>query len=256
MRTLILACGLLSVFAVCGHAFVCETPQAGGPCLHWSQGGATLRTLLGSSGAMLDNGTLNWDQNALNAANDWNMAGASFHYTVNFGGQAGDPCACPGPADANPVTFSDSACGGGFGDIVGETQNCYKIQTGELVNSSVFLNSNYAWNAYDGALRPPVNDARRVLLHEFGHVLGLAHPNDFGQNVVAIMNSRESDIDRLQSDDIAGIFSLYPNGSGSGGVSGASTGNGCAIATNGGEPSWPLWATVVAAALIATRHRR
>src|SRR5690606_6794214 len=52
-------------------------------------------------------------------------------------------------------------------------------------------------------------DIRRVAIHELGHVLGLDHPNQAGQSVVAIMNSRVSDIDTLQSDDIAGGQLMY-----------------------------------------------
>src|SRR5438876_12042447 len=47
------------------------------------------------------------------------------------------------------------------------------------------------------------------MVHELGHVLGLAHPDDHGQHVAAIMNSITSDRETLSSDDIAGGQSLY-----------------------------------------------
>jgi matrixin len=254
MRILVVVSGLLLLLPASAHSFICGKMNGNpnGPCLHWAQGETTLQALLGSSPEQLLNGTLTWDQNAVNAANDWNAVGAAFHFTTTVGGQA-DACACPG--SSNPVMFSAVACGEGFGDIVGETLNCYNVQTGALVNSSVFLNSANSWNAYDGPLRPPLNDARRVLLHEFGHVLGLAHPDDSGQSVVAIMNSHESNLFRLQSDDIAGIFSLYPNGGGGGG-GGSAANNGCVIAAQHHDRSWPFWATVAAAAFVAARRRQ
>jgi hypothetical protein len=46
-------------------------------------------------------------------------------------------------------------------------------------------------------------------MHEFGHMLGLDHPDDFGQSVSAIMNRRVSDLDTLQADDIAGVNAIY-----------------------------------------------
>ena len=55
-------------------------------------------------------------------------------------------------------------------------------------------------------------DFHRVALHEFGHVVGLDHPDQHGQNVAAIMNSRISGLYSLQPDDIAGGQSLYASG--------------------------------------------
>ena len=50
-----------------------------------------------------------------------------------------------------------------------------------------------SWNSYRGNLRTSgatsVHDFMRVALHEFGHVLGLDHPDENGQRVTALMNS-------------------------------------------------------------------
>lgn len=240
MRVTALALIVCSFFARPAAGFVCLRTQSGA-CLHWAEGGTILRSFLGPADSQLINGTLTWDQNAFNAANDWNSVGSAFRFRIVFGGQMADPCACPsgGPAGDNPVIFSTSACGGGFGDIVAETQSCFDRQSGAVITSAVFMNQNAPWNAYDGPVRFPVNDIRRVLLHEFGHVLGLAHPNDYGQLVTAIMNSRESDLDRLADDDVSGIFSLYPSMPGTGG---SSDGNSCQLAPPGGaKVAWLLW---------------
>ena len=47
-----------------------------------------------------------------------------------------------------------------------------------------------------------------LLIHELGHALGLGHPDEAGQDVVAIMNSA-FDVDTVQPDDIAGARALY-----------------------------------------------
>ena len=77
------------------------------------------------------------------------------------------------------------------------------------MDTNVVVNENLTWSAYTGPFEFPF-DLPRVLIHEFGHILGLGHPNESGQTVLAIMNSTVSDLDDLQPDDIAGINALYP----------------------------------------------
>jgi hypothetical protein len=57
-------------------------------------------------------------------------------------------------------------------------------------------------------------DFHRVALHEFGHVLGLDHPDEANpkQAVAAIMNSHITYIDSLRPDDINGAHSIYDSG--------------------------------------------
>jgi hypothetical protein len=77
------------------------------------------------------------------------------------------------------------------------------------------FNSALVWDSYRGPLqydskkKQYIFDFHRVALHEFGHTLGLAHPDEVGQNVTAIMNSHVSDLDHIADDDVAGIRWLY-----------------------------------------------
>jgi hypothetical protein len=48
-----------------------------------------------------------------------------------------------------------------------------------------------------------------VALHEFGHFIGLGHPDDHGESVVAIMNRHISNVDTLQVDDLDGAAAIY-----------------------------------------------
>lgn len=80
--------------------------------------------------------------------------------------------------------------------------------------TDVIFNNAFAYDSYRGNLQPGLQDFHRVALHEFGHVLGLGHPNQGPppQTVVAIMNSTIGNIDSLRADDIAGAQSIYSNG--------------------------------------------
>lgn len=81
--------------------------------------------------------------------------------------------------------------------------------------ADVIFNSARTYNSYPGPLRSDVGlDFHRIALHEFGHVIGLDHPDEAQpkQFVAAIMNSTVSDIDQLQADDIAGGQFIYSSG--------------------------------------------
>jgi len=241
-------CALLLPPSGPAHAFACLTTTTNGPCLHWTQGGATLDSFLMNT---------IWDMDAVSDANAWNAVGAAFHFTVNVGGALNEPCGAAGPAHAcansgpvndNPVVFRSSFCGQSFQDIIELTNNCFDPNSGAMFTAPVFVNSTVPWSSYDGPIMfgtngQAINDIKRVLLHEFGHVLGLDHPDDHGQNVAAIMNSHESDLYQLQPDDIAGIKFLYPNNASSGSNGATSSNvNSCQI----GEPgrpqhAWILW---------------
>lgn len=84
---------------------------------------------------------------------------------------------------------------------------------GKMMETDVLINNRYKFDSYRGPLRlngaTRTEDLYRILLHEFGHVLGLDHPDQDGQTVDAIMNSHISDLDHLTADDIAGAHKLY-----------------------------------------------
>ena len=70
-----------------------------------------------------------------------------------------------------------------------------------IVENDVLFNTANKFNSYRGTTTEAGTqgffDLHRIAIHELGHVLGLDHPDEAGQNVVAIMNAYVSTIDRL-----------------------------------------------------------
>jgi hypothetical protein len=112
----------------------------------------------------------------------------------------------------NQVFFSSSVYGKSFGLVLAVTTIWHYENT--KTESDVVFNTAVSWDSYRGPSRRVggklLCDFFRVALHEFGHVLGLDHPNQAGQTVSAIMNSVVSDLDGLTSDDVNGAQALYP----------------------------------------------
>jgi hypothetical protein len=111
----------------------------------------------------------------------------------------------------NSVFFSSTVYGTAFGKntiavtLTSSRSNVY-------LETDVIFNSREAWDSYRGPQGGGALDFYRVALHEFGHALGLNHPDQAGQTVAAIMNSRVGDIDSLTADDINGGRSIYGQG--------------------------------------------
>jgi len=241
------------------QAFFC-IQWSQGNCIYWGSARATMSGFLGAPLRPLINGTITYDQNIVLAANEWNAINA-IQFGVENGTVFNNPCGArdnrnhvctnTGRAGENPVFFTGSFCGQAFGDVIELTNNCWNSSNGQMFNAPVFVNANVAWDAYDGNLRfvgtQPLYDIRRVLLHELGHVLGLDHPDENGQTVQAIMNSRIGNLDRLQEDDISGarfVYASRPNGS-DGSLVGT---GGCHIApdSSGSALGWMLVGALLA----------
>ncbi len=154
-------------------------------------------------------GSTTWNTVGTAAAAAWNgLADVNFVLSTSGSRETGRG------NNVNNVFFASTYYGQPFGDAVGITLYDYNADTGVILESDVVFDNARNWNSYRGAARTsstggPLYDLRRAAIHEFGHVLGLGHPDDAGQSVTAVMNSRINAVDGVQQDDINGLASVY-----------------------------------------------
>ena len=77
-----------------------------------------------------------------------------------------------------------------------------------MTEADVICNTAFHYDSYRGPLQTTAADIHRIFVHEFGHVLGLAHARDRCEGRL-IMEPEISDLDHLGADDIAGARHLY-----------------------------------------------
>jgi hypothetical protein len=152
----------------------------------------------------LNDGATGWNSMAASIFTDWN---AVLNRTTFTSTESASTTSAYGNK-LNNVVFAGTIYGEAFDTrTLAVTLSSTTLRKSE---SDVLVNSTRTWNSYRGALRT-ATDLRRVLLHEFGHVLGLNHPDQDtpAQSVAAIMNSAVSNTELLQADDTAGVAYLY-----------------------------------------------
>jgi alpha-tubulin suppressor-like RCC1 family protein len=168
----------------------------------WTPGGIPMQIKLGGS-TLLSDGT-SYSTSLQAAMQTWNQ----YLGTVQFVPQI-VPESSTQTDYVNDIYFSSTIEGEAFGSgVLAVTLTYRSPSVFEIVEADIIFNTAWTWDSYRGNLREP-EDIRRVGLHELGHVLGLTHPDEHGQNTSALMNSTASNLDGLTADDIAGAQSIY-----------------------------------------------
>ncbi len=200
------AFGLAALSPRAAHAYVLEGAS-------WPAGSTvTFQLALGNAGRTLSDGNTSWAAAAAPAPGVWDqvMQRLQFVTTTN-------PSAPVSSGDhVNVIAFSGSVFGQSFGS--GTLAVTYYIYSGGTMSEAdILFNNHQNFDSYRGPLRFGSNgyaiaDIRRVLIHELGHALGLDHPDQHGQHVSAIMNSKISSIETITTDDINGAQRIYGAG--------------------------------------------
>jgi hypothetical protein len=180
----------------------------------WRNGIVTMHLALGPGSGTMPDGSTSYNQAVAIAMSTWN----GHLDVVQFAGVP-DSTRPNGDGDLiNHVFFDDDFYGEPFDESTLAITTRWTRGGTERVEADIVFNNRYRWSSYRGNLRSENGrelwDIVRVALHELGHVLGLDHPDEHGQQVPALMNSILGNVDALQADDIEGARSLY----GAGGV--------------------------------------
>jgi hypothetical protein len=171
--------------------------------VRWPSGPIVMHLQLGPAGRGLTDGAADWGAAAESALGLWNPHIASSQFQV-----VRDSAAATGTRNGvNNVFFDSTIYGDRFGSNTLAVALSYRSGT-RIVESDVVFNSAVSYDSYRGGLRRAI-DFRRVAVHEFGHVLGLGHPDQGGQSRTSVMNSIVGNVEVPQADDIDGAHVLY-----------------------------------------------
>ena len=201
-RFAVMAAILLAVATIArGYALISSSSGA----LRWPDGTVIMQLQLGSGSGTLIDGSTSWNDVAEAGLAIWNsyVSRLAFRVVRNSTAATGDN------NGVNNIVFSDTIYGRSFGTNTLAVTTVWYRAPATRVEADVLFNTKWSWDSYRGARRSGLIDFRRVAIHEEGHVLGLDHPDDYGQHVTAIMNAFVSDTDNVTSDDIAGAQALY-----------------------------------------------
>jgi len=173
----------------------------------WPRSFVTMQLRL-AGGAGLSDGSASYNAVAAAALSTWNQ-----HLNrMQFAGVSSSSTARGDGNGINEVFFDSTYYGESFGTDTLAITTRWTVGGVQRSEADVVFNNRIRWDSYSGPVRAVSWDIRRIALHEFGHALGLDHPDEHGQAVAALLNSTLGNRDALTDDDIAGAQTLYGEG--------------------------------------------
>jgi hypothetical protein len=138
-----------------------------------------------------------------------------------------------GPVACDEVHYNDNTTGQGnqhvivfrdevwphpddLNNTLGLTTITFDPDTGEIYDADMEINSTVPLTV-SGPVPSSGNDFLSIITHESGHFFGMAHSNDDLATMYAHYTPGSTYMRNLTSDDTAGICSIYPTASSSGG---------------------------------------
>lgn len=209
LRALALVATLGATVAASAYEVMRADANGSAVVIKWPNGSIPMQIKLGTTPTLQDGS--NYSTSAQAAMDIWNaqLRNVQFAPTIAAAGAGGDK------NGINELFFASDVYGTAFETNVLAITTSYRSSipssdgTYRRTQSDIVFNTAYTWNSYRGARQSGVLDLRRVAVHELGHVLGLDHPDEYGQAVSAVMNSHISDLDTVTRDDLDGAQYVY-----------------------------------------------